>query len=125
MLKDAPITAYVPCSDLPRARRFYEQKIGLVPGDENPGGIIYKCGKGTVFFLYKTAFAGTNKASCAFFQVADVEKEVAELRAKGVTFEEYDLPGLATVDGVATFGPSKSAWFTDPEGNILALVQTG
>ena len=69
------------------------------------------------------AFYGTSKASQAFWQVDDVEREVAELRAKGVMFEEYDAPGIKTKDGIAVAGNTKAAWFKDTEGNILALIQ--
>jgi hypothetical protein len=74
--------------------------------------------------MYPTPNAGTNKASQAFFQVDDVEREVAELKARGVTFEEYNMPGLKTKDGIATAGGAKTAWFKDTEGNILAVVQS-
>ena len=74
--------------------------------------------------MYPTPNAGTSRASQAFWQVADVEKEVAELKARGVTFEEYDLPGLKTTNSIATGGGAKSAWFKDSEGNIMALIQS-
>src|SRR5262245_39061301 len=125
MLTKAPIIAYVPAADVARARKFYEQTLGFKPLSENPGGIVYQGGGGTRFMLYKTQFAGTNKASCAFWEVKDVEAEVKELRAKGVRFEEYDMPGLKTKDGVATDTNGKAAWFKDTEGNILALIQGG
>ena len=67
--------------------------------------------------------AGTNRASQAFWQVEDVEREVAELKARGVAFEEYDTPGMKTVNGIAAAGGAKTAWFKDTEGNILAIVQ--
>jgi catechol 2,3-dioxygenase-like lactoylglutathione lyase family enzyme len=124
MLKDAPITAYVPAADLERARKFYEEKLGLVPGEEIAEGVFYKCGEGTKFFLYKSAGAGTSKASTAFWDVADLEAEMAELKGRGVTFEEYDMPGVKTENGIATGGGAKAAWFKDSEGNILAVVQT-
>ena len=73
--------------------------------------------------MYPTPNAGTSKASQAFWQVADVEQVVAELRARGVRFEEYDAPGIKTHNGIATGGGAKSAWFKDSEGNILALIQ--
>jgi predicted enzyme related to lactoylglutathione lyase len=75
-------------------------------------------------FLYPSGGAGTSKASQAFWQVADVEREVAELRARGVIFEEYDGPGLKTVNGIATGGGARAAWFKDTEGNILALIES-
>jgi predicted enzyme related to lactoylglutathione lyase len=124
MLKNAPIVPYIPATDVARARRFYEEKVGLVPREEVAGGVVYECGKASWVFLYPSAGAGTSKASQAFWQVADVEAEVAQLRAKGVVFEEYNMPGIKTVNGIATAGGSKAAWFKDSEGNILAVIQT-
>jgi len=124
MLQQAPIYAYVPVKDLARARKFYEQTLGFSPDYENEGGVGYKGAGGTAFFLYPSEFAGTNKASQAFWVVKDVRAEVAELKAKGVTFEEYDAPGFKTVDSIATGGGAMTAWFKDPEGNIMAIVQS-
>lgn len=123
MLKTAPIRAYIPASDVARARKFYEDKVGLVPKLEFAGGVIYECG-GTEVFLYPTPNAGTSKASQAFWHVADVEAEVADLKARGVKFEEYDMPGVAMKNSIATGGGAKTAWFKDTEGNILAVSQT-
>lgn len=124
MLKDAPVVPYIPASDVSRARRFYEEKVGLVPREEVAGGVVYECARGSWIFLYKSQGAGTSKASQAFWQVQDVDAEVRELKARGVTFIDYDLPGLKTVDGIATMGGAKGAWFNDSEGNILAIIQT-
>ena len=124
MLKNAPIVPYIPATDVARARKFYEDKVGLVPREEAAGGVVYECGAGSWVFLYPSRGAGTSKASQAFWQVSDVEAEVAELRARGVVFEEYDMPGLKTVNGIATGGGAKAAWFKDSEGNILAVIQT-
>jgi predicted enzyme related to lactoylglutathione lyase len=124
MLQHSPMYAYIPATNVARARKFYEEKIGLNPGREIAGGVTYECAGGTACFLYPTRNAGTNKASQAFWQVKDIEREVAELKARGVTFEEYDVPGMKTVNSIATAGGAKSAWFTDTEGNILALIQS-
>ena len=123
MLKDAAIVPYVPVSDVARARRFYEDKVGLKPKEEYAGGVIYECGNGSWFFMYRSAGAGTSKASTAFWAVDDVAAEVKELKARGVVFEEYDMPGLKTVNSIATGGGAKTAWFKDSEGNILAISQ--
>ena len=123
MLKTAPIVPYIPAADVARARRFYEQIVGLVPKEEYAGGVIYECGKGTAVFMYPSGGAGTSKASCAFWAVEDVAAEVAELKARGVVFEEYDMPGLKTVNSIATGGGAKTAWFKDTEGNIMAVSQ--
>ena len=122
MLKTAPIRAYIPASDVSRARKFYEQSVGLTPKEHYAGGVIYECG-GTEVFLYPTPNAGTSKASQAFWQVDDVEAEVAELKRRGVAFEEYNIPGIITKNSVATGGGAKTAWFKDTEGNIFAVSQ--
>ena len=106
-----------------RARKFYEQKVGLVPREEIAGGVVYECGDRSWIFLYPTKNAGTSKASQAFWQVDDVEAEVADLKSRGVVFEDYDLPGLKTVNGIADAGGTRAAWFKDTEGNILALIE--
>ena len=93
MLRDSPIRAYIPASNITRARKFYEELVGLQPKAEYAGGVIYECGDAEVF-MYPTPNAGTSKASQAFWQVKDVEAEVAELKARGVKFEEYAMPGL-------------------------------
>jgi predicted enzyme related to lactoylglutathione lyase len=124
MLQQAPMYAYIPAQDVARARKFYEEKVGLKPGDETAGGVVYRFANGTGCFLYPTPNAGTSKASQAFWQVDDVEREVRELKARGVKFEDYDMPGMRTVNGISTAGGAKAAWFKDSEGNILALVQS-
>ena len=124
MLQASRLYAYLPASDLARARAFYEGKLGFTPKGELPNGVHYSFGGETGCFLYLTPNAGTNRASQAFWEVEDVEAEVAALRARGIEFENYDYPGLKTVNGVATGGGAKSAWFKDTEGNILALIQS-
>ena len=124
MLKNAPVVPYIPASNIARARKFYEEKVGLVPREEIAGGVVYECGDRSWIFLYHSGGAGTSKASQAFWQVKDVDAEVAELKARGVTFEEYDMPGLKTVNSIATTRTSKAAWFKDTEGNIMAVIQT-
>lgn len=86
------------------------------------GGVIYECG-GTEAFLYPTPNAGTSRASQAFWQVKDVEAEVAELKEGGVQFEEYDMPGVTMKNSIATGGGAKTTWFKDAEGNTLAVSQ--
>src|SRR5258706_14983661 len=123
MLQASPMFAYLPVKDLARARGFYEKKLGFSPKQETAGGVVYEFGGKTACFLYPSESAGTNRASQAFWQVEDVAREVTELKSKGVKFEEYDAPGMKTVDGIATGGGAKTAWFKDTEGNILAIVQ--
>jgi len=123
VLKNHPIVPYIPVSDMDRARRFWEEKVGLEAAEVHPEGVVYRCGSGSWVFLYQSAGAGTNRASCAFWTVDDVEKEVADLKKRGVEFEEYDRPGIRTVNGIATGSRVKTAWFKDTEGNIMALAQ--
>jgi predicted enzyme related to lactoylglutathione lyase len=125
MLKNASIVPYIPVSDLARARKFYEEKVGLTPREKYAGGVIYECGNGSWVFMYPSGGAGTSKASTAFWAVDDVVAEVAELKARGVVFEEYDMPGIKTVNSIATAGGARTAWFKDSEGNILAVSQRG
>lgn len=123
MLQRHPMYAYLPATDVARARRFYEQQLGFAPGREQAGGVTYDFGGGTACFLYPTPNAGTSKASQAFWQVQDIEQEVAELKVRGVKFEHYDMPGVSVDGEIATGGGARAAWFKDSEGNILALVQ--
>jgi catechol 2,3-dioxygenase-like lactoylglutathione lyase family enzyme len=112
----------IPAKDLDGTRRFYEDVLGAQVVMEDPGGITYQSGD-SYFSLYPTEFAGTAEHTLGAFVVRDVEAAVAELRGKGVTFEDYDMPGLKTVDGIAELGGARGAWFKDPEGNILSVVQ--
>ena len=123
MLQDAPLYAYIPAKDLARARQFYEGKLGFKPQQEINGGVAYSFGKGTACFLYPTPNAGTSKASQLFWDVPDIEKEVAALKARGVTFEDYDMPGTRSPSGVVTMDGVKGAWFKDTEGNMIGVVQ--
>ncbi|HEX2828300.1 MAG TPA: VOC family protein [Burkholderiales bacterium] len=123
MLQKFAMYAYIPAKDVARARKFYEEKVGLKPSQEIAGGIVYEFGKGTACFLYPTPNAGTSQASQAFWQVEDVEREKAELEARGVSFERYDLPGMGD-NGILTGGGAKAAWFKDSEGNIMAIIQS-
>lgn len=121
MLQDSQVTANIPAADLERARRFYEDKLGLTPADANPGGLVYKAG-GTAFFVYETEQAGKAGHTIAQFHVADVGAEVRDLQEKGVTFENYDMPGVTWHGPVASMeGMGHAAWFKDSEGNILCL----
>jgi catechol 2,3-dioxygenase-like lactoylglutathione lyase family enzyme len=124
MLQNFPMYAYIPAKDVDRARQFYERKLGFRPKEEIAGGVVYEFGHNTACFLYPTPNAGTSQASQAFWQVEDVEREVAELKARGVQFEDYDLPGEKSPSGVLTAGGAKAAWFKDTEGNILAIIES-
>lgn len=123
MLQRSPMYAYIPARDLARARRFYEEKLGFVAKQELNGGVVYESAKGTACFLYTTPNAGTSKASQAFWEVEDIEREVAELKERGVALEDFDVPGERSPSGVVTEGGARAAWFRDSEGNILAIIQ--
>lgn len=124
MLQRSPLYAYIPAKDVSRARAFYEEKLGLTPKAEVADGVVYEFAGGTACFLYPTPNAGTSQASQAFWQVDDIEREVAELAERGVVFETYDMPGERSADGViVTAKGASAAWFKDSEGNILALIQ--
>jgi hypothetical protein len=105
-----------------RARNFYEETVGLRPKEVYAGGVIYECG-GADVFMYPTPNAGTSRASQAFWDVDDVEAEVKDLKARGVKFEEYDMPGMPMKNSIVAAGGAKAAWFKDTEGNIMAVVQ--
>lgn len=124
MLAKLEIHATIPASDLARAQQFYQEKLGLTPAEKAPGGggLIYRC-LNSWFLLYPSPHAGTASHTQMGWQTDDIEQEVAELKARGLVFEEYDAPQFKTVDGIATIGPIRAAWFKDSEGNLLGLVQ--
>ena len=121
MLSQRSVYPTIPASDLSRAQRWYEEKLGLKPRTVEPMGAIYNAGSGTGFLLYPTPNAGQAPNTLMTFFSSDVRADVIALRARGVVFEEYDFPGLKTVDGVAKLGDRDGAWFRDSEGNILAI----
>jgi len=122
MLKNAPMYSYIPVKEVARARAFYEEKLGFKPKKVTAGGVVYEFGQGTACFLYPTPNAGTSRASQAFWQVEDLQREVAELMARGVKFEKYDMPNVDE-KGISTSDGAKAAWFKDTEGNIMAVIQ--
>jgi catechol 2,3-dioxygenase-like lactoylglutathione lyase family enzyme len=130
MLGQSEVATRLPAQDLGRARRFYAEKLGLEPVEERPGGLLYRCGTG-FFGLFESAGSSAGTHTQMGWEVKDVVTTVARLRARGVVFEEYDLPGLKTRDGIAEIQgnyPSKgtgeyAAWFKDSEGNLLGIGQ--
>ena len=112
--------ATIAVSDLDRARKFYEETLGLKAKEDRADGVTYEVGD-TWFLVYPSQYAGTAKSTYMSLEVDDVETSVKELRDRGVVFEEYDLPGLKTVEGIAETQGVKGAWFKDPDGNILAV----
>jgi catechol 2,3-dioxygenase-like lactoylglutathione lyase family enzyme len=125
MLGKADATPMIAVTDLDRARQFYEDTLGLKAKDEWGEGVTLKSGD-TCINLYKSQFAGTNKATALTFDVDDIDKEVQDLKEKGIFFEKYDLPGLQRQgDLYVGEGGFKTTWFKDPDGNILSLIEEG
>jgi catechol 2,3-dioxygenase-like lactoylglutathione lyase family enzyme len=131
ILDNARVAVRLPAQDLERARRFYAEKLGLEPVDERPGGLLYRCG-GADFALFRSAGASPGTFTQMALEVDDLRAAMDELERRGVVFEEVDLPGLKTVDGIAEIQgnyPSKGAtgelgaWFRDSQGNMLGLGQ--
>jgi catechol 2,3-dioxygenase-like lactoylglutathione lyase family enzyme len=123
MLNRFPVYVVLPSSDLGKARDWYEERLGMLPTKEEPGGLWYECADGTWFVIAMSSFAGTAQNTAASFQVVDIEGVIGDLRDRGVVFEEYDLPGMKTVDGLFASGPFKAAWFRDLEGNIVEISE--
>jgi catechol 2,3-dioxygenase-like lactoylglutathione lyase family enzyme len=131
VLQNARSATRLPAQDLDRARRFYSEKLGIDPADERPGGLLYRCASGE-FALYQSAGASPGTFTQMGFEVDDIEATVATLKARGVVFEEVDLPGMKTVDGIAEIEGNypiknatgeRGAWFHDSEGNLLGVGQ--
>jgi catechol 2,3-dioxygenase-like lactoylglutathione lyase family enzyme len=130
MLKHGSVATRLPAQDLERARAYYSEKLGLDPVEVREGGLRYVCGGGE-FALFASAGAPSGAHTQMGWEVEDIEATVRELRTRGVVFEEYDLPGLRTIDGIADIEgnyPSKGtgergAWFRDSEGNMLGIGQ--
>jgi catechol 2,3-dioxygenase-like lactoylglutathione lyase family enzyme len=120
MFESATSHATIAVSDLDRARKFYEETLGMKVVDERSDGLRFETG-GTWFLVYPSQFAGTAQSTYMSFEVSDLDAAVKELRERGVTFEEYDMPGLKTVDGIAEIQGARGAWFKDPDGNILSV----
>src|SRR3954469_3201047 len=100
MLESASVVMRLPAQDLARARAFYSEKLGLEPAEERPGGLLYRCASGE-FALFESSGVASGAFTQMAWQVDDIEAAVKTLRARGVVFEEYDVPGLTTVDGIA------------------------
>ena len=124
MLSDKPTYTTIPVSDLAQAQRFYSERLGIKPEMITEGGVMYGSG-GTRFFVYPSAFKAAGHTQMSWV-VGDIKAEVAGLKAKGIQFEEFDRPGVKTVDGISQVGPAVwAAYFRDPDGNLLGLTQIG
>jgi catechol 2,3-dioxygenase-like lactoylglutathione lyase family enzyme len=131
MLADGRVATRLPAQDLERARRFYAEKLGLEPVEERPGGLRYRCSD-SEFVVFQSTGAASGDHTQMAWEVDDIEATMRELRERGVVFEEYDFPGLRTVDGIVEVEgnyPSKGGigerggWFRDSEGNLLGIGQ--
>jgi catechol 2,3-dioxygenase-like lactoylglutathione lyase family enzyme len=131
MLENSNVSTRIPAQDLERARSFYKDKLGLIPSEERPGGLRYRCGNG-FFSLFESSGKASSDHTQMAWEVDDILSTVELLRSRGVMFEEYDVPGLKTINGIAEVTgnyPSsraageKAAWFRDSEGNLLGIGQ--
>ena len=123
MLTNTRATAMLPVVDMARARAFYEQALGLPAPRVRPNGEARYDAGGLSFALYPRTTPTRADHTALSFEVPDLSAEMRALRTRGVCFEDYDLPGIKTVRGVATMGEHKAAWFKDPDGNVIALHQ--
>jgi catechol 2,3-dioxygenase-like lactoylglutathione lyase family enzyme len=124
MLKDGDTYTTIPVSDLARAQAFYSETLDLTPAMVTEGGVMYRTGA-TQFFVYPSAHKASGHTQMSWL-VDDIKAEVAALRAKGIEFVEFDVPGVKMVDGIAQSGPAVwTAYFRDPDGNLLGLTQIG
>jgi catechol 2,3-dioxygenase-like lactoylglutathione lyase family enzyme len=122
-LRDGAIHTSLPASDLERAKRFYKDTLGLTPSSESDYTVFFDLPGGR-FEVFASGGAASGSHTQMEWIVSDIEGIVSELRERGVVFDEYDTPDFKTVDGIATFGTSKVAWFKDSEGNVLSIAQT-
>jgi predicted enzyme related to lactoylglutathione lyase len=124
MLEGARVHTTLPAMDIERAKAFYTKKVGATAGDSSPGGMFFMFGESR-FVIYPTPNPNRGGHTQMGISVKDVGAAVRELRGRGVTFEDYDMPGLKTVDGIATTPGGMAAWFKDTEGNTIGLIQLG
>jgi catechol 2,3-dioxygenase-like lactoylglutathione lyase family enzyme len=122
MLGRSDATPMLAVKDLDRARKFYEDKLGLKQVDDFGEGFMLKSGD-TKLSVYRSEFAGTNKATTLTFDVDDIDNEVRALKEKGIAFEHYELEGLTPKGDIFEGEQMKTAWFKDPDGNILSLIE--
>jgi predicted enzyme related to lactoylglutathione lyase len=122
VLANSDVNAMIPAQDLERAKSFYADQLDIKPIEERPEGLRYRCGNGG-FLLFESSGAASGDHTQMGWDVDDLEATVEELRGRGVVFEEYDLPGFKTVNGIAEIAGAKGAWFKDSEGNLLAIGQ--
>ena len=125
MLTSCKATTMLPVTNVARARAFYEQRLGLRPKEISPSGEVLYETDGSTLALYPRAEPPKSDHTAISFTVPNIEREVQELRSRGVTFELYDMPNTVERDGIYQMGSEKAAWMKDPDGNILCLHQKG
>jgi catechol 2,3-dioxygenase-like lactoylglutathione lyase family enzyme len=121
MLSDRRAHTTLPTSDVDQLRTWYEGVLGFAPYAVRPGAVLYQSAAGSLFAISQTTARSSGTHTQMAFTVDDIEAEVVALEARGVVFEWYESP--RTVDGIAAIGPGRAAWFKDPAGNLLALLQ--
>jgi catechol 2,3-dioxygenase-like lactoylglutathione lyase family enzyme len=125
-LNDSSVSVMLPISDPDRAQKFYTDQLGLpYQGTNLEGSLMYRLSGGTQLMLLPRPDEKPLTSTAMSFEVGDLEKEIADLEARGVTFEDYDMPGMKTEGHIATMGDEKAAWFLDPDGNVLCVHQDG
>jgi len=123
MLGDYPIDVVLLATDLDASRNFYRDRIRLQLLNESPSAVTFKCGGGNQLAITKSTVGTGDGQTQAAWRVSDLEEEIAALRSRGVEIQEYDLPGLKTVDGIADIGFARMSWFIDPGKNCMGIMQ--
>jgi catechol 2,3-dioxygenase-like lactoylglutathione lyase family enzyme len=123
MLADRRVHATLPVATLEPSRAFWEGRLGLTPVLVQPTAVLYRVGEGSVFAISQSSGRASGATTQMAFTVPDIEAEVADLQGLGIVFEAYDFPGLRTDNGIANLGLNRAAWFKDPEGNLIGVVQ--
>ena len=121
MLSERRAHTTLPTADVDSLRDWYVAVLGFTPFAEPPGAVLFRTAAGSVFAISRSSVASSGTHTQMAFTVDDIDAEVADLRARGVVFEDYETP--RTEGGIATIGPGRAAWFKDPDGNLLAVIQ--
>ena len=125
MLAERRVHATLPVADLDRARAFYEDTLEFSPYDVQSAAVLYRAGEGTAFAVTRSSGSASGSHTQMGITTPDIEADVAELKGRGIVFEEYDYPTLKTVDSIAQTGPNRAAWFKDSEGNLIGIIEFG
>jgi catechol 2,3-dioxygenase-like lactoylglutathione lyase family enzyme len=123
MLAERRAHATLPVADLDAAKAFWGDRLGFEAIEDNPVAVMYRGGDDSVFVVTLSSGRATGAHTQIGFTTPDIEGDVADLKARGVTLEEYDVPGLRTADSIATTGAGRAAWFKDPDGNLVGLIE--